>query len=73
VQKALAAKLDRDPQVQQSIENARRQVLAQAWLEKSASAVAGSSRPGRRCRGARLLRREPGAVRRAAHLPACAS
>jgi len=48
VQKALAAKLDRDPQVQQSIENARRQVLAQAWLEKSASAVAGSGRPGER-------------------------
>jgi len=48
VQKALAAKLDRDPQVQQSIESARRQVLAQAWLEKSASAVAGSSRPGER-------------------------
>ena len=40
VQKALAAKLERDPQVQQSIENARRQVLAQAWREKSAAAAA---------------------------------
>ena len=44
VQKALAAKLDRDPLVAQSIDNARRQVLAQAWLEKSASAAAGNTR-----------------------------
>lgn len=47
VQRALAEKLDKDPQVAQSIENARREVLAQAYLERSvsaAAAAAGSSR-----------------------------
>jgi EpsD family peptidyl-prolyl cis-trans isomerase len=39
VQKALEAKLDRDPQVAQAMENARRQVLAQAWLDRAAAAV----------------------------------
>jgi len=42
VQKALEAGLDRDPLVAQSLENARRQILAQAWLERSA---AGSGKP----------------------------
>src|SRR5687768_16673450 len=39
VQRALAAGLERDPQVAQSIDNARRQVLAQAYLEQAAAAV----------------------------------
>ena len=37
VQKALAAGLDRDPAVRQSVETARRQLLAQAWLERGAA------------------------------------
>jgi EpsD family peptidyl-prolyl cis-trans isomerase len=40
VQKALAAKLDRDAQVAQAIEMARRQVLAQAWLDRAAATAA---------------------------------
>lgn len=40
VQKALAAGLERDPRVAQAIEDARRQVLAQAWVERSAGHAA---------------------------------
>lgn len=43
VQQALAAGLDRDPQVAQAIEHARRQLLAQAWLERAAAAQARST------------------------------
>jgi len=39
VQKALAARLDRDPHVMQQLDAARRQVLAQAWLERAAAAA----------------------------------
>jgi EpsD family peptidyl-prolyl cis-trans isomerase len=44
VQRALAEKLDRDPQVMQAIDDARRHLLAQAYLERAASAAGGSSR-----------------------------
>jgi EpsD family peptidyl-prolyl cis-trans isomerase len=39
VQKALQAKLDRDPQVIQAIETSRRQLLAQAYLDRAAGAA----------------------------------
>src|SRR5437870_7592331 len=44
VQKALEAGLERDPQVKDSIDNARRQVLAQAYLDRAASAA---TQPGK--------------------------
>jgi EpsD family peptidyl-prolyl cis-trans isomerase len=44
VQKALKDKLDRDPQVMQAIEEAKRQILARAYIERAAS---GSSTEGR--------------------------
>ncbi len=40
VQKALEAGLERDPQVAQSIDQARRQLLAQAYLERAAASGA---------------------------------
>lgn len=40
VQAALDHKLDRDPQILQRLEAARREVLSRAWLERTAAAVA---------------------------------
>lgn len=34
IQKAMEGKLDRDPQVMTAIENAKREILARAWLER---------------------------------------
>ena len=45
VQKALEAGLDHDPLVAQSLESARRQILAQAWLERRASGGSAAARP----------------------------
>ncbi|HJW25281.1 MAG TPA: EpsD family peptidyl-prolyl cis-trans isomerase [Rhodocyclaceae bacterium] len=42
VQQALEAKLDRDPKIMQTMEAARREILARAYLEQ---AVAGKNRP----------------------------
>lgn len=39
VQRALKAKLDRDPQVMQAIEGAKRQILARAYLERVVSSA----------------------------------
>jgi hypothetical protein len=44
VQKALEAKLDQDPAVAESIDNARRQVLAQAYVARVSS---GNAKPSR--------------------------
>ena len=44
VQKALEAGLERDPQVVESIDSARRQLLAQAYIEKASSSSAKATR-----------------------------
>lgn len=43
VQKAMEAKLDRDPQVMQSIEAAKKEILAQAYLQRATASVAKGS------------------------------
>lgn len=42
IQKAMEAKLDRDPQVMTAIENSKREILARSWLER---AMAGAAKP----------------------------
>jgi len=43
VQQALKAKLDRDPQVMQAIENAKRQILARAYIDRVVAAAPAQS------------------------------
>jgi EpsD family peptidyl-prolyl cis-trans isomerase len=40
IQKAMEAKLDRDPLVMTAIENSKREILARAWLERAMAAAA---------------------------------
>ena len=42
VQKALAARLDRDPEVARALDESRRRILARAWLDRR---IAGRARP----------------------------
>lgn len=44
VQQALEAGLDRDPQLARALDESRRQLLAQAWIERRAAAVPQASR-----------------------------
>jgi len=45
LQKSIEAKLDRDPRVLQALDNSRREILAQAYLEQQ---MAGASKPSER-------------------------